>query len=193
MADVTAHSGRQDGSQAPRPAPAGYGRLHPVPFDGCRAAGQERPSRRAHGHGRHRDRSLQGFHAVRCGRSALVRPRPVRAVERPRLDAALQPALSDRLQGHDARRVEAVPPDRQQDRRPPRIQARRRHRDDDRSARPRRRELGGLGARRAHHECQVRRRPVQALDLRLHGRRLPDGGHQRGGDLAWRATTSSAG
>ena len=49
-----------------------------------------------YGHGRHRDRSFQGLHAVRCGGSTLVRPRPVRAVERPRLDAALQPALSDR-------------------------------------------------------------------------------------------------
>jgi hypothetical protein len=105
------HSGHQDGPQAPRPAPAGYGRLHPVSFHGRGAAGQERPSRRAYGHGRHRDRSLHGFHAVRCCRSALVRPRPLPAVEWPRLDAALQPALPDRRQGHDAGRVEAVPPD----------------------------------------------------------------------------------
>jgi hypothetical protein len=56
------------------PALARYGRLHPVSFDGRRAASQERASRRPHGDGRHRDRSIQGFHAVRRGRSALVRP-----------------------------------------------------------------------------------------------------------------------
>ena len=99
------------------------------PVHGRRAAGQERPSRRAHGHGRHRHRAVQGLHAVRCGGAALDRPRPVHPVERPRLDAALQPALPDRLQGHDGRGAEAVPPGRQQDRRPPGIPPRRRHRD----------------------------------------------------------------
>ena len=42
---------------------------------------------------------------------------------------------------------------------PSRIQARRRHRDDDGPARPGRRQFGRLGAGRAHHERQVRRRP----------------------------------
>ena len=34
---------------------------------------------------------------IRSGRSGLAGPRPVRAVGRPRLDAALRAALSDRL------------------------------------------------------------------------------------------------
>jgi Transketolase, thiamine diphosphate binding domain len=72
---------------------------------------------------------------------------------------------------------------RQQDCRPPRIQACRRYRDDDRSAGPGRCELPGLCACRTHYERQVWRRPVQALDLCLHGRWLPDGGSQRGSDL----------
>ena len=41
---------------------------------------------------------------------SLARPRPLRALRRPRLDAALLAALSHRLPGDDARRAEAFPP-----------------------------------------------------------------------------------
>ena len=49
---------------------------------------------------------------VRRRRSRLARPRPLRAVGRPRLDAALCAALSHRLSRHDDERHEALPPAR---------------------------------------------------------------------------------
>ena len=48
-------------------------------------------------------------HEARPGRSALARPRPLRALVRPRVDAALQLPLSQRLRPHP-RGPEAVPP-----------------------------------------------------------------------------------
>ena len=53
-------------------------------------------------------------------RSALVEPRPLRAVGRPRLDAALRAAPPHRLRPA-ARRAEAVPPVGQPDAGPPRV------------------------------------------------------------------------
>ncbi len=46
---------------------------------------------------------------IRSGRSELAGPRPLRAVRRPRLDAALRAAASPRLRGDDARPVEEFP------------------------------------------------------------------------------------
>ena len=46
---------------------------------------------------------------VRSERAAVAGPRPLRPLGRPRLDAALLPALFDRLSGHDGRPAEAVP------------------------------------------------------------------------------------
>ncbi len=60
---------------------------------------------------------LPELSALRPGASALARPRPFRAVRRARLDAAIRPALPDRLRGHDARRAEALPPAGREDRR----------------------------------------------------------------------------
>ena len=45
-------------------------------------------------------------------RAALAGPRPLRAVGRARLDAALRAAAPDRLRRHDARRDQALPPAR---------------------------------------------------------------------------------
>ena len=56
-----------------------------------------RPSRHAHGHGRCGDRAVLPVPEIRSGRPRLARPRPLRAVGRPRLDAALFAALSDGL------------------------------------------------------------------------------------------------
>ncbi len=50
----------------------------------------------------------------------------------------------------------ALPPGRQQDRGPSRIPPCRGHRNHHRPTRPGHRQLGRYGARRAHHECQVR-------------------------------------
>ncbi|MGY4373579.1 hypothetical protein ACVWZ3_001218 [Bradyrhizobium sp. i1.3.6] len=47
---------------------------------------------------------------------------------------------------------------------------------------------GRHGARRAHGQCTARRRPGRSLHLCDRGRRLPDGRHQPGGDLARRSS-----
>src|SRR5665213_884738 len=70
---------------------------HSRPDDGRGRAGQVRPSRPADGHGGCRDGAVLAFPELRPDRSALAGPRPLRAVGRARFDAALFPALSDRL------------------------------------------------------------------------------------------------
>ena len=84
------------------------------------------------------------------------------------------------------RRDQEFPPARRQDRRPPGIRPRRRHRDDHRSARPGHRQRRRHGDRRAQAARRVRLRADGALYLRAFRRRLPDGRHQPGGDLACR-------
>ena len=117
--------------------------------DGCGRAGEIRPSRHADGHGRRRDGPVHAIPAVRPAGAGLARPRPLRAVERARLDAALRAAAPDRLPRHDARRAEALPAARQPHRRASRARPRERDRDDDRAARPGARQFGRHGARRA--------------------------------------------
>src|SRR5471032_33628 len=81
----------------------------PFPGRRRRPEGKQRPPRPAAG------RRADGLHAVdtadeiRSGAAALVRPRPLRAVGRPRLGAALQPAAPDRLRP-DYGAAAAVPP-----------------------------------------------------------------------------------
>ena len=72
-----------------------------------------------------------------ASRSQLARPRPLRALRRPRLDAALFAALSHRLSGDGRRAAEALPPARLEDPRTPGIWPCARHRDHDRAARGR--------------------------------------------------------
>ena len=54
-----------------------------------------------HGHGRRGHGAVHEVPEVRRRPARLGRPRPLRAVGRPRLDAALLPAAPDRLQGGD--------------------------------------------------------------------------------------------
>ena len=86
------------------------GECDPRARHGRRGEGEVRPPRHADGHGRRRHRPLHPLPEVRPRRPALAGPRPLRALRRPRLDAALRAPLPDRLPGDDARRVEALPP-----------------------------------------------------------------------------------
>ena len=70
--------------------------------------GQVRPSRHADGHGRRGDRAVHPVPEVRRRRARLAGPRPLRALRRPRLDAALCAAASHRLSRHDDRRAQAT-------------------------------------------------------------------------------------
>ena len=79
---------------------------------------------------------------------ALARPRPLRAVERPRLDAAVCAAASHRLRPADGR-AQALPPAAFEDAGPSGARHDARRRDDDRAARAGPRQRGRHGDRGA--------------------------------------------
>ena len=110
-------------------------------------------------------------------RSALGQPRPLHALERARLDAAVRPAAPDRLRPAD-RRAQALPPARLQDAGASGIPLHAGGGNHDRAARPGRRQRRrdgdrGKSARRALQPAGFRRR--RPPHLRVHGRRLHDG------------------
>ena len=80
------------------------------------------------------------------GASAVAGSRSLRAVERPRLDAALRAAAPDRLRPAD-RRAEALPPAALEDARAPGARRDARRRDHDGAARTGARQRGRHGAR----------------------------------------------
>ena len=130
----------------PRPLDEGGGA--PGAGDGRGAEGELGASGDADGHGRRRHRALRAAPEVRRQRAALAGPRPLRAVGRARVDAALRAPVPDRLRADDDRRAQAVPPARVADRRASRVRPRRGDRDDDRAARPGARQRGRHGDRR---------------------------------------------
>ena len=119
----------------------------------------------------------------------LARPRPVRALGRPRLGAPLQPPPPHGLRP-PARRAEAVPPVGEPHPRPPGVRRHAGRRDDDRAARPglrdERRDGDGRGSpRRAVQPAGARGgRPPHVRPRR--GRR-PHGGRRARGGVARRA------
>ena len=92
---------------------------HPRARDRHGAEGQLRPPRPAARRRARRLRALRAHDAAQPDEPALARPRPLRALGRPRLGAALQPAPPHGLRP-PARPAEAVPPVRQPDARAPR-------------------------------------------------------------------------
>ena len=166
--------------------PPRHGERHPGSRHGRRAAGGLGPPRHADGHGRRRHGAVHQVHEVRRLGAALARPRPLHPVGRPRLDAALFAAASHRLRRHDARRAEALPPARQQDRRPSRVRPCQRHRDHHRPAGPGPGQFRRLRAGRAADGRALRPRHRRSLHLRHRRRRLPDGRRRPGGDHAGR-------
>ena len=75
----------------------------PHAVDGCGAGRQLRPSRDADGARAAGLHAVEPRHAVRPAGSDLARPRPLRAVERPRVDAAVVGAAPDRHAGRECR------------------------------------------------------------------------------------------
>ena len=169
-----------------RAQPPRSGQRDPRARDGCGRGGQVRPSRHAHGHGGRRDRPVHAVPALRPGRARVARSRPLRAVGRARLDAALRAALPDRLSGHGPRAAAALSPARLAHRGPSRIRPCARHRDHHRTARPGPRQRGRHGARRAPSARPVRGGSGRPPHLRDRERRRPDGGHQPRGVLVRR-------
>ena len=66
-----------------------HGQRHPLARHGRGREGQFGPSGPAHGLRRRRDGAVHQGHEVRSRRSRMAGPRPLRALGRPRLDAAL--------------------------------------------------------------------------------------------------------
>ena len=120
--------------------------------------------------------------------SEVVQPRPLRALQRPRLDAAVRAAAPVRLRPA-ARGDQAVPPAGIADPGPPRELHDPGRGNHHRPARPGLRQCGRLRARReaagaALQPPRIRhRRPPH---LGVHGRRLPDGRHLARGRVAGR-------
>ena len=131
-----------------------------------------------------------GTHHLRHNpdQSALGRPRPLRAQQRPRLDADLRTAAPHRLRPADER-VAQLPAAAQQDARAPGSRHHPRCRDHHRPARPGRDQRGRHGAGREAAGNRIQparphhRRPPH---LCVPGRRLPDGRHQPRGLRAGR-------
>ena len=159
-----------------------HGQRHPCAGDRRGGGGEVRPSRHADGHGRRRDRALDALPQVRRRRPALAGPRPLRAVRRPRLDAALRAALPHRPRRHGHRGDQALPPAPLARRRPSGVRRAPRHRDHHRPARPGYRHRGRHGAGRAAAGGAVRPLAGGSPHLGDRLRRRPDGGDQpRGG------------
>ncbi len=156
----------------------GHGERHPRAGHGRGGEGQVGPSGHADGHGRCGDRAVHALPQVRRLRARLARPRPLRALRRPRLDAALRAAASHRLCRDDDAGARELPPARLQDRGPSRVWARARHRDDHGPAGPGPRQCGRHGARRAAAQRAPGRWHRRSLHLRPCRRRLPHGRHQ---------------
>ena len=110
--------------------------------------GEVRPPRHADGDGRDRRRAVAPPPVAQPRESALGRPRPLRAVQRPRLDAALRAAAPHRLRPA-AGRAQALPPAGLEDAGASGDRPHAGRRDDDRSARSGHRQRRGHGPRRS--------------------------------------------
>ena len=186
----TLHGHRRPARPASRPLVAR--RRDPHAHARCRRRRQFRPFRHADGHGRRRDRPLPPPSALRPFRPRLARPRPLRPVGRPRLDAALCAAAPHRLCRDDAAADQGFPAMGFAHRGPSRIRPCRRDRDDDRPARPGAGQCRGLRHRRGIAARPLRRGSRRPPHLVHRRRRLPDGGHQPGGDHARRNAAALA-
>ncbi len=167
--------------------PHSHGRRHPGPLHGRRTQGQVRSPGHADGHGRRRHRAVDQVPQIRRQPPRLGRPRPLRAVGRPRLDAAVFPAAPVRLQGRVDGRDQELPPVGFGHPRPPRIRPHPGRGDHHRAPGPGPRHRRRHGHGRAPHGRPLRRRPGRPPHLGHRRRRLPDGGRQPRGHLPGRA------
>ena len=167
-------------------------RHRPHAGHGRRAAGELRPSGHADGPRAARVPAVDAPPALRPEGSGLDGSRPVRAVGRPRVDAALLGALPERLRPR-AGRPEAVPAVGEPHARAPGVRLHARRRDDDRPARPGRRQRGRLRGRGGAPRGDVQPRrardpgPPHVVHLRRRrpdGRRVARGGVLRGAQPA---------
>ena len=122
-------------------------------------------------------------------RTRLARPRPVRALERARVDAPLLDALPHRLRAR-ARRPRAVPAVGLDDAGSPRVRPRAGHRGHDRSARPGHRQRGRHRARRGATCARASAPRSPTTTSSRSARRRPRGGREPRGRVARRSPRS---
>ena len=152
----------------------------PLPRRRHGGEGQVGPPRRAARHGADGVGAVEPLPALRPRRSRVAGPRPLRALRRARLGAALRPAPPRRLRPAD-RGAAPLPPARLEDPGPPRARPRPRRRDDHRSARPGARQLRRHGDRAAGARGALRRRALRLPRVGDRERRRHDGrGRLRG-------------
>ena len=128
--------------------------IRALSMDAVQQANSGHP-RRAHGHGRPRRGPLARPPRPQPGQPSLGESRPLRAVQRPRLDAPVLAPAPVGLRPAD-RGADELPPAALEDPGAPRARAHARRRDDDGAARAGAGQRRRHGARRAHA-----RRPVQ--------------------------------
>ena len=159
---------------------------HPLPRhrrDRARRRGAPgRPAR----HGRDRHCTLHAAPEVRRRRSDLARPRPRRAFQRSRLDAAVCTAPPDRVRAHRHRPDQHLPRLRLALRRPPGDRRELGNRGHHRPARPGHRQCARDGRGRGLAQRAVRRRRRRPPHLCLRRRRLSAGRCRPGDDRAGR-------
>ena len=160
-------------------------------IDAPRAANSGHPGT-ADGAGPTGPRAVHPDHAPRPVRSGLARPRPLRPVQRPRLDPPVLHAPPDRLRAHP-RGPAPVPQLGQRHAGPPRAAPHRRGRGHHRPARPGLRQRRRHGHRRAVAADPLLPRAVRPPHLRDRRRRLPRRGHLPRVGVAGRPPAASAG
>ena len=116
----------------------------------------------------------------------LARPRPLRAVGRPRLDAVVRSALPDRLRSDDDRADQALPAARLDHRRLIRNTATRRASRPPPARSARASPMRSAWRLPNNISLRIRRRHRRSQHLRARLRRRPDGRHQPGSDRARR-------
>ncbi len=145
--------------------------------DGCGAEGQFRSPRHADGHGGHCRGSVESPSSPQSGQPQMGRPRPLRAVQRPRLDVVVCAAASHRLSVADGRDP-AFPAVAFDDSRPSRVRHGPGSGDHHRPSWPGACQCGGHGHRGKAARGRIQPsgpRHRRSPDLCLRRRRLPDG------------------
>ena len=160
-------------------------------LDGRRAEGQLRPPRNADGAGSCGLRPVRAGHAPQPAQPQMARPRPLRALVRPRLDAPVLDAVPGRLRRQPRERHHAVPPARVTSGGAPRVPRPAGHRSHDGAFGAGHLARRGDGAGRADAGRALQppgARNRRSPHVRDRLRRRPRGGDLRRGELDRRAS-----